>query len=286
MASNNVSLTGLGASSFHITEARQQDDHEHGPRSTGTAQSSFTQRRMDSMARLMHSHGSDISTRKKPIVTAVAFGEKDDRVVLEVAHNKTNDQVANADAQRLRNLAGFLKGSKTPEQFRANIHENAEHGMSNYAGGKYATAEERLMADARKLKQTYEGGDDQKSGGVALRERLHAVIDSVNDTDPLPLEDKTIPVQVNKNDPRTIHAEAALVKHQSEGAIGVSKLSCGDCDDYAADHGRSGDLRGTHGMYFPKWVNPDDHGETTAGATFVPTANQYASDSESDVEHH
>ncbi|WP_080423008.1 hypothetical protein [Burkholderia ubonensis] len=286
MASNNVSLTGMEASTFHISEQHQQQGHEHRARSTNTAGSSFTQRRMDAMARLMHSQGNGIATRKNPVVTAVAFGERDGQKVLLIAHNRTSEQVENADAQRLRNLAGFLKREKSPEQFREDIRQNENHGMdtyNNHPGMKYASAEDRLMADANKLWKTYEGNDNDREGGAALHANLRAVIDHVGETGPLPLQDATIPIQLeNKNDKRSVHAEAALVHRQSEGAIGVSKLSCGDCDDYAATKSRQTDLRGTHGMYFPKWVNPDHTNESTGGGHFQPAAKQYASDSDSD----
>jgi len=81
---------------------------------------------------------------------------------------------------------------------------------------------------------------------------------------------------------RVVHAEAALIAAEIQGPIGISKLSCGDCYDFAKEQGRASDLRGMHSNRFDTWTNPIT-GKTRT-EKIITDADHFPPDSDSEPE--
>ncbi|MCX2863559.1 hypothetical protein OOZ63_17140 [Paucibacter sp. PLA-PC-4] len=225
---------------------------------------------MDSLARTLHSsmpgeYNTDRSF-PNPVVTAVGFTAQDE-YPLAIAHNATSDRQKAVDAERLEVLRKTLKGEMTP-------HDAACRTAPSSGFKPKDRAQERLEKDYAKLRNTFRGVDDGKVGGKEFRAQLAQVFNG----NPVQYVDHTI--AVNRG---AVHGESALLAESVPGLIGVSKLSCGDCSDYAVELKRSMDIRGTHGERFPGWQHPTS-GQIEPRARFTSTANQFPDDSDSEVE--
>jgi len=220
---------------------------------------------MDSLARLTHSHmphhyGDGF---ENPVATAVGFVQAHQQTALAVAHNTSGPQQQQANADRLAWVQASLKGHVSPVQ--------AAQQLEDTSGLRPRTAERRLEKDLSKLRKTYEGHDSGRPGAQQLQSQLHAVFDQAV----VPWYDfTTLPAS------GVVHAESALLGANVPGHIGVSKLSCGDCADYADEQQRANDVRGTHGQRFPGWTHPGDGSVSRDRA--ISNENQYPSDSDSD----
>lgn len=221
---------------------------------------------MDSLARATHSYFPD--ARTNPVVTAVGFEPTSDTTGrIAIAHNKTDAFQRSEDARRLDLIHGVLKGERNAGRAAQSLAPDSGLGRG---------AEDRLAADLRKLRGTYEGRDDQR-GGAELRRKLEQAFPPSTSGQGVNWVDKTMPVQRG-----AVHGEAALVAQGVPGHLGVSKLSCQDCFDYAEGLGRADHLRGTHGQNFPGWTHPTDLSQST-NRVIIPGTRQYASDSDSDA---
>ncbi|WP_198346100.1 hypothetical protein [Burkholderia ubonensis] len=246
---------------------------------------------MDSLARLLNSYYRD--QPRQPVVTAVGLrrngaspAQDSPKTTLAVAHNTTDEAIQNDDERRLNVVSEFLRSptedkrllTQQARQTAASLSQSSGLPRSRAADQERAARlgpRDRLARDLLKLKRTYDGLDSQRSEAMA---QLSARLREVFEVSPPSMVDLTIPA-----DRGAVHAESALVAHQVGGPIGVSKLSCGDCDDYAVGKGRKQDLRGTHGGRFPGWVHPDIRSSGTKPLKRVDV-DQYASDSSSDAD--
>lgn len=236
--------------------------------------SSLLSRRMDSLARLTHSSTREMKdgSRKKTLVTAVGFqrSSKTGDFRVAIAHNSSDDQQAIDDQARLTLVRDVVIGNSSAR--------STARQMTGTSGLPHrgADAVERLANDLRKLRSTYQGRDDAR-GGAPLKQVLHNLFGTPEAPAPVRTADLTL------NSLRgTIHAESALLAQKVQGRIGVSKLSCGDCYEYAAERGRRDDLRGTHGEYFPGWRHPDTGAVSHKGQ--VTGASIFTEDSDSGAE--
>lgn len=236
-------------------------------RSEGTADRPWEVRIMDSLARTLH-HFPRASGSVNPVVTAVAF-DTDGKLV--VAHNKTSEATQESVAGRLEQVRAVLVGEKSAA--------DAARELARDCGwpGNRAQKEERVVTDLRKLRDAYHGVDNGHAAAPEMQAKLKNVF---QDRDNVVYDDLTHPLRRG-----VIHAEAALIEAaQSQGPLGVSKLSCLDCYTYALSESRTDDLRGTHGQSFSGVVNPGTMEERTEGRA-DRTVKQYPSDSDSSPPH-
>lgn len=237
-------------------------------RSAGTSRRSLAVRRMDSLARLVHSYDWDRIARGEtpnPVVTAVGIRPRHGkRSQVVVAHNESNAAQREADFDRLYSVAQVLRGRRSAARLARELAPTS--GLP----GDPRSAERRLARDLRKLRRTYEGRDDARLGGRDLRRTLRDTF-------------RTGASYSDQTEGQGIHAEAALLHQDVAGPLGVSKLSCHDCFQYGRRGRRETDLRGTHGLSFPGWTDPDV-GSQSRDRVFDPRVNQYPSDSESETD--
>lgn len=238
-------------------------------RTADTARKPLAQRRMDSLARLVHSYDQGSIRRgdtPNPVATAVGILPRDGkRSQVVVAHNASNSTQRDMDFGRLWGVAQVLWGDRSAREVARELAPtsglpNTDHGLSPMR---------RITRDLRKLRKTFHGGDDAR-GGRELRAALHSAFETG-----VSYSDRTMSA-----DSGTIHAESALIREGVAGPVGVSKLSCEDCFEYGRGMGRDGDLRGSHGSQFPGWRNPSTG--AVSSTRRILNLNQYASDSESD----
>lgn len=218
---------------------------------------------MDSLARVLHHMPPKGYTN--PVATAVDIRNYNGETFFVTSHNRTDENVHAEDTQRLQVLKDVVTG-------KLSSGDGAKFLAPNSGLGKKGP--ERLREDLKKLRGTYKGDDDAK-GGAQLKTAMRSAFAGMQ------LYDGTV---------QNVHAEATVVSQraypdQGEAAldgvaIGVSKLSCGDCFDHADAHAQTDQLRGTHAQRFPGWTNPDT-GRRTSTRAFDPNVNQYPSDSES-----
>lgn len=247
-------------------------------RSSGTARSALAVRRMDSLARVVHSYRRDDyhHGHKNPVVTAVGFEApghgtgNHGRLRALVGHNVSDNQQRDEDFRRLGMLTDVLHGRRKARDVARELAPTS--GLSS-ASSKPDYAQQRLARDLRKLRKTFRGGDNRRGGGE-LHHTLHEAFDS---------GESYYDVSMSSRSGGTVHGETAvLASGASVGPVGVSKLSCHDCFAYGRRQRRSSDLRGSHGLSFNGWQDPETGHKTSAG--YAGRGNQYASDSESDVE--
>lgn len=242
-------------------------------RTSGTASRRLDVRRMDSLARLVHSYKPRTYGRghDNPVVTAVGFEPLEHasgsmgRPRLLVAHNTSSGPQRDVDFERLGQVADVLHGVKSAREVAASL--SADSGLPGARGHR------RILRDLRKLRKTFRGKDSHRveEGGKWLHDTLHAAFDTGESYRDLTLEGSS----------GAIHGETALLAQSVPGPIGVSKLSCHECFEYGRRMRRSEDLRGSHAQSFPGWEDPES-GEVSRFRRYSSSVNQYASDSESD----
>jgi len=188
-------------------------------------------RRMDSLARLVHTNATEPAT-------AVGFrkgsGAKDaPPMEVAVAHNVRQKQgaVLPADQERLDAVQQVLTGASSARK------------MAKALAADSPFTEARLRRDLRKLRSTFTKGDESTA-------EVHANMQATFG------QHKQVPVrdlsQGTLYDGAVVHAESALlVDDKVSKSVGVSKLSCQDCFDNGRKLKKDGSLRGTHGMVFP-----------------------------------
>ena len=224
---------------------------------------------MDSLARLTHSHVHDQygGNFRNPVATAVGFtATARGTPAVAVAHNTTSQQQMNIDAGRLDVVKDVMTGALKPD--------DAAAILAPHSGLPHRRAHTRIKADLQKLQNTYDGRDNQRPGGAELQQQMHDVFHP----DGVLTVDHTMTASHRG---AAVHAESALIAAGIPGEIGVSKLSCGDCADYATEHHREGSLRGTHGERFPNWEHPDT-GVVPGNLPSGENVRQHPSDSDSD----
>ncbi|WKB55792.1 hypothetical protein [Eleftheria terrae] len=233
---------------------------------------------MDSLARLTHSYTAEMANgeRPNPVVTAVGLQQnattKDYR--LAIAHNTQDAQQSADDMARLKMVRDVVIGRTSSAQTAAVLAPTSGLPQRSHQGNMGAT--DRLAKDLRKLRSTYEGNDDER-GGARLNQALHNLFGTREAPKPINAVNMTMPTSGRG----VIHGETALLAQNVPSPVGVSKLSCGDCDDYAAEVGRSNDLRGSHGQRFPGWQHPTTR--QVSRNRVITGASQYANDSDSDA---
>ncbi|AKJ29252.1 hypothetical protein [Caldimonas brevitalea] len=233
---------------------------------------------MDSLARLTHSYTAEMANgeRPNPVVTAVGLQQNNvsKNYRLAIAHNTQDAQQHADDLARLKLVRDVVVGRTSSAETAAYLAPDSGLPRRSHHGN--LGAQDRLAKDLRKLRSTYDGNDDER-GGARLKQALHNVFGTREEPKPINAVNLTMPPAGRG----VVHGETALLAQSVPSPIGVSKLSCGDCDDYASEVGRNSDLRGTHGQRFPGWQHPTtgqvSHNRVITGAP------QYANDSDSDA---
>lgn len=179
------------------------------------------------------------------------------------------------DRARLRLVQNVLGGETSAETAARQLAPTSGLASKSTTGRVGAFA--RVLRDLSKLRATYNGKDDNRPGGAELKSLLQDIFGM-----PGRPKDLMIRPLTRIGDNGTIHGEAALIASDIRGAIGVSKLSCGDCADYALEKGRA--IRGSHGMRFPGWEHPGTGRIPAFDLSDRQAANQYPTDSDSDGE--
>ncbi|HDR9512206.1 TPA: hypothetical protein QDC03_007473 [Burkholderia cepacia] len=236
-------------------------------------------RRMDSLARLLHSYTREMreGTRTNPVVTAVGLQQDPvtGEVEVSIAHNVEDHLQRAEDERRLILVRDIVISNKTPESVARELAGTS--GLPNRRPLNM-DARNRLIRDLKKLRATYQGKYDGRPGAAELKEKLQVLFGTQEN----PKDPKIVSYTNNGTGRGVVHGETALVSANIEGAIGVSKLSCGDCFDYAVAKERNSNLRDTHGQRFPGWKNPDTQ-EVSRNKKITGT-DQYPNDSESEAE--
>ncbi|KVN98500.1 hypothetical protein WJ69_34140 [Burkholderia ubonensis] len=133
-------------------------------------------RRMDGLARLVHSRTDDMrrGARIPVVVTAVAFvaGSKPDQLTLAIAHNAEDARQYADDKARLRIVRDAVIGNSSVT--------DAAHVLVSTCGlrgGRIPDGQlghlDRLIRDLDKLRASYEGKYDSRPGGAEFKNALH-----------------------------------------------------------------------------------------------------------------
>lgn len=300
-------MSGIPASRPSSLPKTHQPAQDETPQATPTASDHPSHlekpplpvRRMDSLARLTHQYTPEnrqwqranarsyrtntIVPEGRPagVATAVGHGTHadDPQHYLAIAHNRQDAQQAHDDHERLTQVREVIAGpasAKTTAQALA-----ATSGLPARQTGQPSPTE-RLTTDLRKLRATHQGKDDSRGGDV-VKSMTQAIFAADASSPSVPIKHFTH----NHNwvgTEGTVHAESALIAANIPGPIGVSKLSCGDCADYAQEKNRSADLRGSHHLRFKGWRHPDSGAISQVSAGQKQNTQQYADPSSSEVE--
>ena len=238
-------------------------------RSEGTADAPWDVRIMDSLARTLHYFPTHRERNwdgmENPVVTAVGFT---DGGKLVVAHNKTDPEVQAKVEERMQVVGNVMRGERSVD--------DAARALASRAGLPLGVdAVQRITTDLEKLKKVYDGKlDEHEERGPAAQTLRANLQNTFNDPQNIEYQGLTRSVEGG-----VLHAELALME-VAQGRVGVSKLCCLSCIQHIESLGRRDDVRGTSGLEFNGWYNPQTE-QVQRSAHNAPGVNQYPSDSES-----
>ncbi|MGU8077113.1 hypothetical protein [Burkholderia pyrrocinia] len=238
-------------------------------------------RRMDSLARAVHSftNGQYGPGNPNPVVTAVGLQrDSNGQIKIAIGHNEQGPSQEKLDKERLKIVQDAIIGRKTPAAAAKELAPSS--GLPYRPSEGHMKGVDRLTVDLQKLSDTYNGKNDSDPGARELGKNLRDLFGTKDAPN-----DPGINYYTKGKNSRggTVHGEAAVIAGGVTGPIGVSKLSCGDCFDYANNNGRGDDLRGSHDERFPGWTDPG----TNQKANNRPTnsrVQQHPEDSDSDAD--